>query len=248
MEIPGEHTASIWRYLDFTKYVSMLDTESLYFCRADRFEDPYEGIPHPSFIEEQRKAIWDALSFDWGIALDTWQEMDLKTKYEAARSRALVNCWHENDHESAAMWRLYLNSPEGIAIRSTAEQLKKSITGHTEVQIARVEYVDFASPLDGNVKLNLSETLKPFFLKRLTFAHEREIRAIVEVNQPPEHGLAYKVQLGALISSIHVSPLAPDWFLSLVKSVNQRYGITKIPVLKSKLYETPMVQVPATPY
>jgi len=29
----------IWRYMDFTKFVNLLDTESLFFCRADSFED-----------------------------------------------------------------------------------------------------------------------------------------------------------------------------------------------------------------
>ena len=34
----------IWRYMDFTKFVNLLDTESLFFCRADRFYDKWEGI------------------------------------------------------------------------------------------------------------------------------------------------------------------------------------------------------------
>jgi hypothetical protein len=33
----------IWKYLEFDKFLSLLNTRSLYFCRSDKFEDPYEG-------------------------------------------------------------------------------------------------------------------------------------------------------------------------------------------------------------
>jgi len=40
---PRNPSARIWRYMDFTKYVSLLDTGSLYFARSDKLEDPFEG-------------------------------------------------------------------------------------------------------------------------------------------------------------------------------------------------------------
>jgi len=44
-----------------------------------------------------------------------------------------INCWHMNDHESAAMWKLYLKSDEGIAIQSTYRKLKDAITDDDEI-------------------------------------------------------------------------------------------------------------------
>lgn len=40
---PKDKNVKIWRYMDFTKFVSLLETESLFLSRVDKFEDPYEG-------------------------------------------------------------------------------------------------------------------------------------------------------------------------------------------------------------
>src|SRR5215216_6605008 len=49
---PSDPDAKVWRYMDFAKYVSMLEMNALWFTRADKlgesFEeklgDPFEGI------------------------------------------------------------------------------------------------------------------------------------------------------------------------------------------------------------
>ena len=40
---PSHPKQTIWRYLDFTKLVDLLDTKEVYFTRADRFDDIFEG-------------------------------------------------------------------------------------------------------------------------------------------------------------------------------------------------------------
>lgn len=40
---PKDGSIKIWRYIDFTKLVSMLSTQSLYFTRSDKLGDPFEG-------------------------------------------------------------------------------------------------------------------------------------------------------------------------------------------------------------
>ena len=42
-EKPENENTKIWRYLDFTKFVSLLDKSALFFTRADRLNDPFEG-------------------------------------------------------------------------------------------------------------------------------------------------------------------------------------------------------------
>jgi hypothetical protein len=32
------------KYLDITKFISLLSTKSLFFCRLDKLEDQYEGL------------------------------------------------------------------------------------------------------------------------------------------------------------------------------------------------------------
>ncbi len=51
---PANEEVKVWRYIDFTKLVSLIDTRRLYFTRADRFEDPFEGS-WPKINVEARK-------------------------------------------------------------------------------------------------------------------------------------------------------------------------------------------------
>ena len=40
---PPCNNAVLWRYMDFTKFISLLDTSSLFFARADKLGDLFEG-------------------------------------------------------------------------------------------------------------------------------------------------------------------------------------------------------------
>jgi hypothetical protein len=108
---PPNENRTIWRYLDFTKYVSLLETKQLYFPRADQFEDPYEGA-------------WSSEGVRWlrdpqrngGLPLRAVEKLISDTDQQ--RKKMFISCWHANEQESAAMWKLYLQSNEGMAIRS----------------------------------------------------------------------------------------------------------------------------------
>jgi len=41
--IPLEANSILWRYLDLEKFKSLLETRALFYCRADKFSDPFEG-------------------------------------------------------------------------------------------------------------------------------------------------------------------------------------------------------------
>lgn len=244
-ERPEDPEVKIWRYMDFTKLVSLLDTSSLWFTRADMFGDQFEGsYPRMNVLarqtlpadvpEDQRPGLLKLLR-EWSDIGREWP------RYVA------VNCWHINEYESAAMWSLYLKSNEGIAIQSTYERLGKAFSVTAEdVFIGKVSYIDYESQVisDGNI-------LSPFLHKRKSYEHERELRAlIVKWPQPGEKGLDFtidtieagvpvSVELDALVESIYVAPDAPTWFTRLVESVAKKYG-REVAVRQSSLNATPL--------
>ena len=59
LEIPVNEKATIWRYLDFTKFVSLLDKRALFFSRTDKLGDPFEGSCAKRSIKERAK-IFDS--------------------------------------------------------------------------------------------------------------------------------------------------------------------------------------------
>jgi hypothetical protein len=247
---------TIWRYMDFTKFVSLLDTQALFFVRADKLGDPFEGS-HPKASIERRNKKFKEEGFNSLIEFSSNRSKQL-------REYAVISCWHKNKYESAAMWKLYLKSDEGIAIKSTVRRLKTGIknTEH-HVNIASVNYIDFDKDWPEQI-LDLPMELfriHQFLYKRRSFEHERELRAIVYSNPLPnlrftkgrklepqdldfrpspfEDGLYIPVDLETLIYEIYVAPSSPKWLHELVESATRKYGLNK-KVRQSTLDEKPV--------
>ncbi len=165
-----------------------------------------------------------------------------------------------NDFESAAMWNLYLKSNVGVAIQSTFKRLKESFLNHTEptVYIGTVNYINYETErtkikfVSFETKANTPESylFRSFLLKRKSFEHERELRAIIHkfptkdnkidyTQEPFNDGAYIRVNLNTLIEKIFVSPTAPKWFNDLVNSIIKKYNLKK-EVIKSSLAEGPV--------
>ena len=57
----------------------------------------------------------------------------------------VVNCWFLGEVESQQMWKEYVGSTEGVAIRSTLRRLNESILAKQEsTTLGKVHYIDFA--------------------------------------------------------------------------------------------------------
>lgn len=221
-------TTTIWRYTSIAKLLPLLYSRTLYFCRVDHFDDRWEGKFPNSIITALQ-------STSQHLAIDILEHLSLSY---------FVNCWHESEHESAALWHQYADS--GIAIKSTIQRLKKSlsISSHPEIRIGRVIYLDFKE----DFLSHSSETMiLGAFLKRKSFEHEREVRALV--HQLPEGpdiasmkwDLAAKsksitVDPSQLIESVYISPTSEPWLVAPVKDLLNKFGLN-VPVTRSDLYD-----------
>lgn len=130
------------------------------------------------------------------------------------------------------MRELYQNSEYEIAIQSTYDRLEKSLVGYNETYVSKVKYIDYRKEI-----IKDDHTLIPFLYKRKSFEHEKEIRAIIQVflDKNDKYGMNVGVNIDKLIERIYVSPIAPQWFFNVVKSVTQKYGYD-FEVIQSKLY------------
>ncbi len=105
--IPSENT-TLWRYMDLTKLLDLLESKSLFFARADTFEDPFEGH-WPTHQAERFKSF---------------KAQGLLKIPAAMREETFISCWCSSIDESAAFWKLYLKSSEGVAVRTDLLTLK----------------------------------------------------------------------------------------------------------------------------
>ncbi|OPD56279.1 hypothetical protein BVG01_25045 [Bacillus anthracis] len=243
-----EGKAKLWRYMDFTKLVSLLSTKSIYLCRSDEFKDVFEGVLFGYGVENARDDI-EKMYSGLGVSKEIIHSqlgkaeklVDFANKLaEHNRKNVFINCWHLNEYESAAMWDLYLKSNEGIAIQTTFDKIKRSLNVcKEEVFIGKVKYIDPTK------HKNLIESyLEPFFTKRISFKHEQEVRLVYAltphheeyVENPVEIGKNIQVNLADLIERVYVSPDADPWFVDIVKVVLGKFNIN-VEVIHSDLYK-----------
>lgn len=212
---PSDKNVKIWKYMDITKFLSLVINGTLYFTRTDKLGDPFEG-------SYTRQAL---------IARNDGGKKYLKW-YENLRSKMLINCWHINEYESEAMWKLYLKSNEGIAIQSTYNRLIHSLERdrNYHTQVGLVNYLDYDM-----------DTFKPgytcnaFLTKRKCFDYERELRAITDLStwnpgtnshtESVEHGKHIPIHLDILIEKVYVAPYCDDWIFELIQQINRTLNL-----------------------
>ena len=235
--------AVLWRYMDFTKYVSLLEKQALFFSAADELGDPFEGSLS-KITEVVRLAQFKEHFPEDDDHSIKQMHRNLAHWLKKHRAFTLISCWHENTHESEAMWRLYAREKDGIAIKTDFDLFKNSFTCSESIYIGKVSYIDYMRDWipDGN-------TFYPFLHKRKSFMHEQEVRAISDRGSPQDEvyqklrdkdltGVYYEVDLSLLIKKVIVAPFAPDYFLELVKSVTKRYNFN-FPIVKSTQADDP---------
>jgi hypothetical protein len=233
---PENIDVKVWRYMDFTKYVELLESCCLFFVRSDHLDDPYEGATSHVNVR-----LRPQVSSELGIPSDKLEQMAQLTKW--VRQWTYLNCWHMNEYESAAMWKLYAKTNEAVAIQSTFRYLEQSLPSH--VYLGIVHYIDYDTEWmpEGN-------TFWPFVHKRKSFEHEREVRAVIqdlpqneqkiEVGKENKQiGQKVQVELDEMIHRVYVSPTSPQWFADLVDAITKRYGHT-FEVTQSDLAQEPV--------
>jgi hypothetical protein len=209
---PDDPSVKVWRYLDLPRFIWLLSTGGLAFARVDSLEDPFEGSVPPSVYEEWKRRHPDLIA----------------TARRGLRKQAFVSCWHANNTESEAMWRLYCGSHDGIALQTTYEKLDASLP--RGVFLGQVSYLDYECDTDPP-----RDTLALLMRKRQAFEHEHEIRALI---WPPEapgeivprdlgedtHVINVRWQAQDFLDRIYVSPYAEEWYRDVVVSLLQKYA------------------------
>ena len=219
---------TVWRYMSFEKFANVLGTESLFFSRADQFDDKFEG-----YIPESIKVSYASA----GIRIDP----------NRFRPYVMCNCWHHGDEESMGMWDKYHLRNSGIAIKTTLGNLKNSLLDEPNIFIGQIEYIENHNQIEMPESPSIASLVySPYFYKRKPFEYEQEVRAITDVepflhNDPYEFGTSLKINVETLIgenSEVIVSPHADGWIAGTLELIVKRCGF-QFPVNRSQLLDPP---------
>ena len=131
INLPKNPDTIVWKYLDLSKFLDLLLSKKLFMSRSDKFEDQYEGTFSEPTFEEIKKLSENNPAF-----------LDF---YKSHREKVVVSSWHINEYESFAMWQIFTQNSEGLAIQSTIGQLQKALDAEKNFKqyIGEVNYIDY---------------------------------------------------------------------------------------------------------
>ncbi|WP_304199347.1 DUF2971 domain-containing protein [Flavobacterium alvei] len=208
--LPEDPDTLVWKYLDLSKFLDLLLSRKLFMSRSDKFEDQYEGTFSEPTYEEIKK-----------IAVNNPEFLHY---YKSHREKVAISSWHINEYESYAMWQIFTQNSEGLAIQSTVNRLKNAFESETQHQqyIGEVNYIDYKKEY-----IPFDDMFFPFLFKRKSFQYEREVRIITDVsgsNIKLNEGLKINVDINQLIEKIYIHPKSENWYKNLVIQLVEQLG------------------------
>ena len=250
-----DRNAVIWRYLTLSKFTDLLQSQEVFFARANILRDKSEGVWSWPEVHHFLKSRGAHTSQAANI-ITTTEQISLHHSKSVA-----VNCWCLGEHERSHMWDNYVDGDDGVAIATTVQDLTSAFDRESDqsIHIGEVKYIDYQKE-----RMYAHSSLAPFVFKSREFEGERELRAVttpmivnpdLKLNVPEADiypgatidgkGIRVPVHLDRLIKTIRVAPFASKQCEELVDAIvgyylpERRYAIEK-----SQLYSRR--QLPAT--
>jgi hypothetical protein len=202
IKLPEDPDTIVWKYLDLSKFLDLLLSKKLFMSRSDKFEDQYEGtFSEPTFEEIKKLAI---------------NNPEFLNYYKTHREKVAISSWHINEYESFAMWQIFTQNSEGLAIQSTIGRLQKALKPETNLKqyIGQVNYIDYKKEY-----IPFDDLFFPFLFKRKSFQYEREVRIISDTSDTSitiNDGIKINVDISQLIDKIYIHPKSENWYKNLV--------------------------------
>ncbi|MGO4905835.1 hypothetical protein [Flavobacterium sp. W20_MBD1_R3] len=210
IKLPEDPDTVVWKYLDLSKFLDLLMSEKLFMSRSDKFEDQYEGTFSEPTFEEIKK-----------LSIDNPEFLDY---YKTHREKVAISSWHINEYESFAMWQIFTQKSEGIAIQSTIGRLQESLAPEInfEQYIGEVNYIDYKKE-----HIPFDDLFFPFLFKRKSFQYEGEVRIITDIGTNGitiNEGLKINIDINRLIKKIYIHPKSENWYKNLVIQLVKQLG------------------------
>ncbi len=234
--------------MELGRFESLLEQEGLFFARSHLFEDSREG-------SATHRQAWSRLPSDFKLPDGRPVRVPIGERLADFgrwnRQWVWVSCWHMNEVESDAMWKLYAPPGKAVCVQSTFRRLRDALREYAAIApwplIGVVRYIDHATDV-----IPSQAILAAYFHKPREYAHEREVRAVLwdlpsdDARQiqndavATDNGIWYPiVNMGRLIERVYIAPWSPQDTAERVRAVMRRHGLD-VPLTRSSLESAPV--------
>jgi hypothetical protein len=216
----------IWRYMDLSKFVLLLDRAELWFSRVDHLGDDHEGALAQANLAARSELFEQLQAHELAEGLESAEGLS-----RIMRQSMFANCWNIAPQENYLLWTAY---GKGVAVRSTCRRLIESLARAPHaLMVGRVQYIDYRTEAIPDDQLALRQVL----YKRKYFEQEHELRALITgintnddhttiVWQPdPRRGIATDVDLDVLIQEVRIAP-GEERLRAAAEAVMRRAGLS----------------------
>jgi len=242
---------TVWRYMPFSEFISLMTYQALWFTKLNILQDEYEGMIPPTTknLMDKENQKWKAQfnTPEFRRQIDNWSSEN----ENSGRELLVANCWFLGETESERMWAEYGGSNEAVAIKSTIRRLIENVLVPRDDHVSHiglVSYIDHAKHEMSRYEANQAHE-RAFFKDKQRFSHEREIRIVTmnfkttncasmegkpytpeevagkNMNNFENPGLYVGVVLKQLFTEVVVCPGAKGWFANLVKRIIELSGL-----------------------
>jgi len=205
----------VYRYMPVHRLWQVLATRRLYFMRNTKWDDPFEG-----FLVKRFGASFGG-----------------RHSYVNLNSHKFFLCCsliREKDH----LWRNYTPNKDGVVVTLNVNALLKA---NPSMLCRRIEYPK-RSEIDDLIRkidkkaLPLRRILDLFFMKRLAFQDEQEIRFLLQDRTSKDDVVPVSIEIDKIIEGVLFDPrMDKDTFNYHRQFIKDRFGISKIS--HSSLYD-----------
>ena len=218
--LPSSETV-VWHYVRFDYFQALLKNGAIWFTRIDKQSDKTDGTYSEANASEMTPVVKPLMNSLGIVEAPNWAQL-LQTN-EILREKAYVHCWSIRPHESAWMWKAFLQGEvRSVAIRSTVGRLRDALRGQS-VEFLRMIYYPPGIP-----RPDWSYSA-PFSAKdKVKHRDERELRLIsmteIGVTDEAEYRLI-SADTKALIGKVVVHPLSSREFQNEVRDELKSHSI-----------------------
>ncbi|WP_026903478.1 hypothetical protein [Pedobacter glucosidilyticus] len=204
---------SIWRYMDFWKFLNLLDNKALFFSNSENLGDRFEGRI-PPFVLEKIKLRDE----------ETGSKSEEIINYieNVCRKTFLISSWSYAERESFALWKMYAKNKSGVAIQTDLYSLKESFNMTTKsIYIGEINYIH-----EKKYFFDLGNLFYPFMTKFDFYSFENELRCIT-VNEDYEKNKEnlVDIDLKTLIKKVHISQSSKPEFVKLIEQIKKEHNL-----------------------